>query len=46
MANRHQVEMRLASLDELLPEDHRVRIVWAMVQEYDLMIFIRARLPR
>jgi len=36
MANRHQVEMRLASLDELLPEDHRVRIVWAMVQEYDL----------
>lgn len=36
MANRDQVEMRLASLDELLPEDHRVRIVWAMVQEYDL----------
>ena len=35
-ANRHQVEIRLASLDELLPEDHRVRIVWAMVQEYDL----------
>lgn len=35
-ANRHQVEMRCASLDELLPEDHRARVVWEMVQEYDL----------
>lgn len=39
LANRHQVEMRLASLDELLPADHRVRIVWAMVESYDLSAF-------
>lgn len=38
-ANRDQVEMRLASLDQLLPEDHRARIVWAMVEEYDLSAF-------
>lgn len=36
MANRHQVEMRLASLDELLAEDHVARTVWEMAQEYDL----------
>lgn len=39
MANRDQVEMRLLSLDGLLPEDHRARIVWAMVEEYDLSAF-------
>lgn len=38
-ASRDQVEMRLASVDELLPEDHRARMVWAMVQEYDLRAF-------
>ena len=38
-ANRQQIEMRLASLDELLPDDHRVRLVWAMVQTYDLNAF-------
>jgi len=38
-ANRQQVEMRLASLDQLLPEDHRARIVWAMVLSYDLSAF-------
>ncbi len=36
IANRHQIEMRLASLDELLPEDHVARMVWEMAQEYDL----------
>lgn len=46
MANRDQVEMRLASLDELLPEDHRVRMVWAMVQEYDLSASRRWREKR
>jgi len=35
-ANRQQVEMRMAALDSLVPEDHKVRIVWAMAQEYDL----------
>jgi transposase len=38
-ANRQQVEMRIASLEELLPEDHRARIVWEMVGEYDLGVF-------
>jgi transposase len=38
-ANRQQVEMRLASLDDLLPRDHRVRVVWEMVQGYDLSAF-------
>ncbi len=35
-ANRQQVEMRMAALDSLVPEDHKVRIVWEMAQEYDL----------
>ena len=38
-ANRQQIEMRLASLDDLLPDDHRARLVWAMVQTYDLSAF-------
>ena len=35
-ANRQQVQMHLASLDDLLPEDHRARIVWAAVESFDL----------
>lgn len=35
-ANHQQIEMRMAALDSLVPEDHRVRIVWEMAQEYDL----------
>lgn len=35
-ASRQQIEMRVASLDDLLPEDHRVRIVWAAVASFDL----------
>lgn len=38
-ANRQQIEMRLASLDELIPKEHRVRIVWEMVEAYDLSRF-------
>lgn len=38
-ANRQQVEMRLASLDEMLPSDHRARIVWEVVQSYELSAF-------
>jgi|WetSurMetagenome_2_1015567.scaffolds.fasta_scaffold69080_2 transposase len=41
-ANRQQIAMRLASLDELLPEDHRARVVWDMVKEYDLSAFYEA----
>ena len=35
-ANRQQVEMQIAALDEMIPEDHKVRVVWEMAQEYDL----------
>jgi transposase len=35
-ANRQQVEIHCASLDDLLPDDHRVRIVWAAVEQFDL----------
>jgi hypothetical protein len=31
--------MRYAALDDLLPEDHRARMVWAVVQSYDLSRF-------
>ncbi len=34
--------MRVASLDELVPDDHRVRLVWALVQDYDLSAFYDA----
>src|SRR6188508_491557 len=35
-ANREQAEMRVCSLDELLPPDHEVRPVWAYVAGLDL----------
>ena len=35
-ANRHQTEMRVCALDNLIPEDHTVRVVWAYVCELDL----------
>lgn len=38
-ANRQQMEMRLSSLEELLPEDHRARLVWEVVKGYDLSAF-------
>lgn len=38
-ANRQQVAIRYAALDDLLPEDHRARLVWAVVQSYDLSLF-------
>jgi len=38
-ANRQQMEMRVAALDSLIGEDHPVRVVWAMVQGYDLSSF-------
>ena len=33
---RKQIEMRVASLDQLIPTDHRVRVVWAYVDSLDL----------
>ncbi len=36
IANRNQIQIQLAALDDLLPEDHRARIVWEVVQGYDI----------
>jgi transposase len=41
-ANRQQMAMHVASLDDLLPLEHRARLVWAMVLEYDLSAFYAA----
>lgn len=38
-ANREQVTMRLAALDDLLPTEHLARIIWAMVEQLDLSAF-------
>ena len=35
-ANRNQVEMRTCALDQLLPEQHEARTVWAYVEGLDL----------
>jgi transposase len=37
--HRTQVEMQLLSLDQLLPADHRARVVWAFVSSLDLEPF-------
>src|SRR5688572_8482141 len=33
---RHQMEWRPIALDQCLPSDHRVRVVWAYVDSLDL----------
>jgi transposase len=38
-AERQQIEMRVAALDSMIGEEHKVRIIWAMVQGYDLSGF-------
>jgi transposase len=35
-AERGQVELRALSLDDLVPADHRVRLVWAFTERLDL----------
>ncbi|WP_040892355.1 transposase, partial [Zavarzinella formosa] len=35
-ANRHQAEMRIESLDQMLPPEHSVRSVWEFVGGLDL----------
>src|SRR5258706_8079979 len=35
-AQRQQVEMRLAALDDLLPAEHLARVIWALVEAMDL----------
>src|SRR3954464_11839128 len=36
MAERREVELRAVTLDDLVPDDHRVRLVWRFVEELDL----------
>jgi transposase len=36
MAERRQVELRRVALDDLVPEDHRVRMVWRFAEGLDL----------
>jgi transposase len=46
LADRSQVGMHLCSIDELVPVDHQVRIIWDAVCQMDLSAFaepIRAR---
>lgn len=38
-ADRRQVRMQLVALEDLLPEDHRARMVWEMVESYDVSRF-------
>jgi transposase len=40
-AVRNQIEIQECSLDELLPEDHQARIVWAYVCQLDLSELLR-----
>src|SRR5271168_3805658 len=35
-AERGQVEMHLAALEDLVPSDHRVRLVWSFVERLDV----------
>jgi transposase len=40
VAERTQVEFRIASLDELIPQDHLARLVWGYVNQLDMSILL------
>ena len=42
LPERFQVELRPSSLDELLPEDHRARVIWTAVERLNLSSFYAA----
>lgn len=42
LAERSQGEFRIASLDELLPADHQVRVVWEYVCALDLTALLKS----
>src|SRR5688572_13671889 len=42
MAERHQVELRAICLDDLVPTDHRVRMVWTFVEGLDVSALVAA----
>lgn len=37
---RNQVEFRMSSIDELLPSDHRARLIWQYVEKLDICSLI------
>ena len=39
-ASRNQIEFKIASLDELIPEDHRARDVWEFTSKLDFSSFL------
>jgi transposase len=39
-AERRQVTLRAVCLDELVPEEHRVRLVWRFVEGLDLPVLL------
>src|ERR1700694_5278083 len=41
LADRAQVGMQICSIDELVPMDHRVRMIWDAVCQMDLSGFMR-----
>lgn len=46
VAEREQVKMVVSSLDDLLPEQHRARLVWEVVSSLDLSAFHASILAR
>lgn len=38
---RNQIEMTLVSLDQLIPEDHKVRLVWQYIEKLDFTEFLK-----
>jgi transposase len=42
MAERRQVELRAICLDDLVPTDHRVRMVWTFVEGLDVSALVAA----
>lgn len=39
--NRHQVEFRVESIDQLIPDDHKARLVWDFVNQLNLSEFLK-----
>lgn len=39
--NRAQIEFRIQSLDQLIPKDHKARLVWKFIDSLDLSIYLK-----
>jgi hypothetical protein len=40
-AIRNQVEIRVGSIDEIIPRNHKARLVWAFVESFDLSKYLK-----